>query len=293
MRSACRRTSSALVLLAGVALSSGAQVPTGIYAQQLVEEALARNPGLLVAAMHVTPPKSKENVIIASNIGRLGKAADADDLRVIESGKPHLEVNAAGNRFEAELVLRDVVGDAAGAIGLVFPYRPGDDKVALERRATRIRDEMARRILNVANLMDPFPFEARATTKTHAQKLVDEAQSTNPDLLVLALRAPPRGSKDMVVLGSTFGRHGKKADADDLKVLEGTDVKTGVYSGGKRFGIDLPLHDSSGKTIGTMNVGYAYGEGDDRADLVRKAEKLRGELERRIASAGELDELDP
>jgi iron complex outermembrane receptor protein len=284
---------TALALLACVALTAGAQVPTKIYAQELVEQALARNPGLLVAVMHVTPPKTKDNVIIASNIGRLGKVADEDDLRVIETGKSNLEVNAAGNRFEVELALRDVVGDPIGALGLVFPYRAGDDKAAIERRAIRIRDDLARRILNVANLMDPFPLEGRATTKTHAQKLVDEAQARNADLLVLALRSPPRGSKDIVVLGSTFGRHGKKADADDLKVLEATEPRTGVFSNGKRFGIDLPLRDASGKTIGTMNVGYAYKEGDDRAVLVRKAEKLRGELERRIASADQLDELDP
>ena len=107
------------------------------------------------------------------------------------------------------------------------------------------------------------------------------------------MRAAPRGSNDIVVLGSTFGRHGKKADADDLKILTAPEPATGVYSNGKRFGVDLALRDQSGKTIGTMNVGYAYKQGDDQKALVRKAEKLRDDLQRRIPSSDSLDELDP
>jgi hypothetical protein len=270
-----------------------AQVSTKIYAQELVDQALARNPGLLVMVMHVTPPKAKDNIVIASNIGRIGKLADEDDLRVVYTGKSNLEVNSAGNRFEVELVLHDVVGENIGALGLVFPYQKGDDKSASERRAIGIRDDLARRILNAGNLMDPFPYEAGATTRTHAQKLIDEVQAKHPDVLVLALRAPPRGVKEIVLLGSTFGRHGKKADADDMKIFNGAEPVTGVYSNAKRFGADLQLHDASGKKIGTMNVGYAYRGGDDLKALLAKAQNLRDELQKRIASAEALDELDP
>ena len=280
-------------LIACAALAAHAQVPTKVYAQELVEQAIARNSGLLVMVMHATPAHSKDNIIIASNIGRLGKPADEDDLRVISTGKTHLEVNSAGNRFEVELVLRDVAGASIGAVGCVFPYRKGDDTAAYEKRAVAIRDGLARRILNAANLMEPFPFEPGATTKTHAQKIVDETQEKHPDVLVLAMRAPPRGAKDIVVLGSTFGRHGKKADADDLKILSATEPATGLYSNGKRFGVDLPLRDRSGNTIGTMNVGYAYTPGDDQGALTRKAVALRDELALRIASSDQLDELDP
>ena len=42
-----------------------------------------------------------------------------------------------------------------------------------------------------------------------------------------------------------------------------------------------------------MNVGYAYKNGDDQKALLDKAVKLRDELQKRIASAEALDELDP
>src|ERR1700674_5999285 len=81
--------------------------PAKIYAQALVNQVVAKYPDLLVVAMHVTPPKASENVIIASNIGRIGKKADAEDLKVIKTGETLAKVNKYGNRFEVELVLQD------------------------------------------------------------------------------------------------------------------------------------------------------------------------------------------
>ena len=282
-----------MLLIACAALAAQAQVSTKIYAQELVDRIVAANPDLLVVAMHVTPPKSTDNVIIASNIGRIGKPGDEDDMRVINTGKPNLEVAHGGHRYEVELVMCDVVGETIGALGLVWPYKAGQDAAPFQKKAEKIRDDLARRVLGTGNLMDPFPFERLATTKTGAQKLVDAMQAKHPDLLVLAIRAPTRPSGDLVVLGSTFGRHGKKADADDTKIFDGTEPATGVYSNGKRFGVDMQLHDAAGRKIGTMNVGYAYRQGDDQKPLLAKARQLRAEIEKRIPSADALDDLDP
>lgn len=126
-----------------------------IYAQKLVDDTLARHPEVLILAFHVTPPESKENVIIASNIGRIGKKADEDDLRVIQTGKSNLEVNAAGDHFEVELVLQDQAGKTIGAAGVVFAYKPGADKAKLEKSAEAIRDELRKQIPNISKLFEP------------------------------------------------------------------------------------------------------------------------------------------
>src|ERR1700730_14711405 len=68
------------------------------YAQHLVDQMLAAHPEVVVLALHVTPPHGTENVIIASNIGRIGKKADEDDLHVITTGETKHEVNKAGDR---------------------------------------------------------------------------------------------------------------------------------------------------------------------------------------------------
>src|ERR1700676_5683884 len=115
---------AALLLLASVlALPLHAQLPVKSYGQELVDQMVARNPGLLVIVLHVSPPNVPNYPIIASNIGRIGKVADDDDMRVITTEKSNLEIAHGGKRFQVELVLDDVAGEHAGALGADIPYR--------------------------------------------------------------------------------------------------------------------------------------------------------------------------
>lgn len=119
------------------------------YAQQLIQAALDKHPEILLIAIHAQPPGHK-NLIVASNFGRIGKIGDEDDMRCIHTGKPNLEVN--GPHFEDELVLLDRAGKTIGALGVVFNYKPGDNKEALEKIAIATRDEMRRKISSSAEL---------------------------------------------------------------------------------------------------------------------------------------------
>ena len=129
--------------------------PQNIYAQTLVNQAIEKYPDLLVVAMHVTPPNASENVIIASNVGRIGKRADAEDLRVIRTGETLAKVNKNGDRFEVELVLHDASGKPIGALAIVFPYKAGDSVDELKQRANMIQGELASKIPQLAKLMQP------------------------------------------------------------------------------------------------------------------------------------------
>ena len=126
-----------------------------IYAQKLVDNTLAKHKEVIIMAFHVTPPNQTENVIIASNIGRIGKKADEDDMRVINTGQSNLEVNKAGNHFEDELPLLDASGNRIGAVGIVFNYKEGDDKQKLAKYAEHVRDEMSKQIPSKEKLFEP------------------------------------------------------------------------------------------------------------------------------------------
>lgn len=125
------------------------------YAQKLTERTLAAHPDIVVMMIHATPPGGKYNVVIGSNIGRFGKRADEDDMRVIEKGSTNLEVGGDNDRFETELPLLDRSGKRIGALGIVFSLKPGADKEALHRHGLSIRDEVARAIPNNAALFKP------------------------------------------------------------------------------------------------------------------------------------------
>lgn len=124
------------------------------YAQKLVEEALAKHPEVILIAVHAQPPGHK-NLIVASNFGRIGKIGDEDDLRCIRTGKSNLELNSTGKHFEDELILLDASGKTIGALGVVFNYKPGDNKAELAKIADKVRDEMKAQIPTGSVLFGP------------------------------------------------------------------------------------------------------------------------------------------
>ncbi len=124
-----------------------------IYAQKLLDETLAKHKEVVIMAMHVTPPGKTDNIIIASNIGRIGKKADEDDMRVIETGKPNLEVNKKGDHFEVELVMQDQTGKTIGAVGIVFLYEKGKE-AEFQKKAEQIRNEMKEKTPAIAKLFE-------------------------------------------------------------------------------------------------------------------------------------------
>jgi hypothetical protein len=125
------------------------------YAQKLVDQELAKHPEIVILVFHVTNKDGSDYPIIASNIGRYGKKADEDDLRTINTGKPNLEVNTAGNHFEVEMALHDTSKKTIGAIAVVYNYKDGDDKEALHKKAEQIRAEVEKQIPSVAKLNGP------------------------------------------------------------------------------------------------------------------------------------------
>jgi hypothetical protein len=129
--------------------------PHNTYAQQLVDELIDRHPEVEILAIHATPPDSDYNIIAGSNIGRLGKKADNDDMRCVFTDQPNLEVNSTGKRFESELQLHDRAGHVIGAVGIVVAYKKGADKQALLGRAEKLRAELEQRIPDAASLFRP------------------------------------------------------------------------------------------------------------------------------------------
>jgi hypothetical protein len=143
----------AFLALAG-ALAVFPQETKKIFAQKLLDDTLAKHKEVVIMAMHVTPPGKPDNVIIASNIGRIGKKADEDDMRVINTGKPNLEVNTKGDHYEVELVMQDQSGKTIGAVGIVFMNEKGKEQEFL-KKATQIRDEMKAQTPTIAKLFEP------------------------------------------------------------------------------------------------------------------------------------------
>src|SRR5207245_4149373 len=90
-----------------------------------------------------------------------------------------------------------------------LPYKAGDDKLALQKKAETIRDEMRGRISHTANLMDPERFDTETPLGTYAQALVDRTLAAHPEVLILGMHVTPPNRSENVILASNIGRIGK------------------------------------------------------------------------------------
>jgi len=115
------------------------------HADALVEKMLARFPELVTLAFHVAPPGGN-NIIVASNFGRIGKPADHDDQHVEQDGAEMHEVSDGGRRFAVELPLLDRAGRVIGALSISFAAAAGTDPQTRYAHAVEVRDVLARHI---------------------------------------------------------------------------------------------------------------------------------------------------
>lgn len=142
-------------LAAAATLPAAAQTAYSIYAQQLLDRTLARHPEVTVMALHVTPPQGHDNIIIASNIGRIGKLADADDLRVLATGKPLIERTRTGD-ISVELPLQEAGGQVVGVLGATISAKAAADKDQALVLALAVRDELRASTGSLDALFAPF-----------------------------------------------------------------------------------------------------------------------------------------
>jgi iron complex outermembrane receptor protein len=128
-----------------------------IYAQKLVNDLMAAHPELLVVGLHGVAPGATEERMIASNLDRVGKKDDDDDVGVSTEHKticaPNLKET---NKFEVLMPLKDATGSVLdAAVGFVFKYKAGDDEVKMHALAVSLRDELAGRLPSYADLFRP------------------------------------------------------------------------------------------------------------------------------------------
>ena len=168
MKNLHRHISLSLVALAAAVASLRAQATpeeqatwtkaadNKIYAQMLVNEVMATHPELLVVGFHAVAPGTKEQKMIATNLDRVGKKDDDDDIAVFAERKTILVPNAKEpNKFEVQIPMKDATGKIVGAYGFVYRYAAGDDEVAMLVKATALRDALAKKIPNHAALFKP------------------------------------------------------------------------------------------------------------------------------------------
>ena len=95
-------------------------------------------------------------------------------------------------------------------------------------------------------------------SKSYGQVLVERTLTKHPELLALDLHPRPPDAPRCVVVAE------------------------------KRIEVEVPLQDTSGKTIGGMRAVYAYANGGDQAHFLSSAQALSGEMQSQIPTQARL-----
>jgi hypothetical protein len=124
-------------------------------------------------------------------------------------------------------------------------------------------------------------------TKIVAQDLVEDMLSKHPEADEIGISA--LSSHGCRTIASTdWGDIGEACEKDDSEPMH--TGKPYVEKEKDGFDISVPLHDSGGKLIGTVGIGFKPHAGQTEAVLVEQARKIAGEMEMQIPSKAKLFE---
>jgi hypothetical protein len=124
--------------------------------------------------------------------------------------------------------------------------------------------------------------------KIVAQRLVEEAVSKHPEVAEVELAV--RSSKECsTIADSELKGVGEKCDHDELEAMRTGEPFIEKESDG--FDVTMPLHDSTGKIIGTVGMDFKAEPGQQRSSVVERAKRITQEIEAQTLSRAKL--LEP
>jgi hypothetical protein len=141
-------------------------------------------------------------------------------------------------------------------------------------------------------LISALPIAASTQTKTQtgktfAQKLVETTQAKHPESDEIGISAVT--SRGCVGIASTDKSDiGEKCEKEDSGVMRSG--KPVVEKEKDGFDVTLPLHDSTGKMIGALGIGFKRAPGQTEASVTEQARKIASEIEPQIPSKAKLFE---
>jgi len=119
------------------------------------------------------------------------------------------------------------------------------------------------------------------TSHSAAQKIVDEIKAAHPEITGLELAAnTPAGCQ--TIAATEAKEIGEKCDKDELTAWKTN--RPFVEMEKDEFDATMPVHDSAGKVIATAGMDFKVEAGRTKESVTRDAQKIVGELERRIAA---------
>ena len=109
-------------------------------------------------------------------------------------------------------------------------------------------------------------------------------------LLTAGMHCVPPGAEKQSIIASTLNVIGKPSDPEDI-LRGGTTIAPNLKV--PKLGIMLPLHDQTGKEIGSLGLAFKYQAGEDQVKYLAQATAIRDRVAQQIPTLASLFEPAP
>ncbi len=118
-----------------------------------------------------------------------------------------------------------------------------------------------------------------------AQKVMEEIVAKHSELDGMEISATPPNQKSCITIATTEAKGmGEKCDEDEFAAIKTNKpfVEKEMEGGKEVYDVTMPLHDSSGKVIGTTGLDFKSKPDQQESKIVGQAQQIVREFERRI-----------
>jgi hypothetical protein len=252
-------------------------------AEQLIMTTMSAHPYLRKMGFHAVPPGATDSVIIANAFAsRIGVKSSDGDLDAVKGGNIYCIKRDDGSFYNIKMPMLDAAGRKTGILVMEIPWTSAVNEADAQHQAEGLRAELSRQIPSLGAL---FQFSLNVSAP-YAQKLVDEAMTSNAGLQKMGIHVKPTDSRDSIVIANGMpGKIGKKSSAQDLSVVtSGKSTVAKVNGASPFYDLALPLRDAAGKPIGLIVMEIRATAADDEGDALHKAENIAHSIEARISN---------
>jgi hypothetical protein len=127
--------------------------------------------------------------------------------------------------------------------------------------------------------------------KIYAQKLVEETLAAHQELATLEIASTPPGKNRCVTIASNEVKGiGEKCDKDEFTAMKTNKpfVESEKEKDKQVYDVTIPLHDASGKIIGTAGIEFKPEPNQSDVQVTKRSEQIAKEMESKVSSKGEL-----
>jgi hypothetical protein len=144
-----------LIMMGGISVAGAAAGK--IFAQQLVEEAMAKYPQVSGVELSSTPPGKVCITIASTEAGGVGEKCDNDEFTAMKTNKPFVEKETEGGKevYDITMPLHDASGKPIGTVGLDFKPDPGQRESQVVQLAGQLVHEIEIQLPAKARLFEP------------------------------------------------------------------------------------------------------------------------------------------